>query len=104
LPILLSIHVEKNIDVHVIIMLLECYDDFDDYMVVHLKTPPDWSSDYASKILKPQKGLWKPMGKDFFASDKNMKFNMPLHDNGVITSLRIVTLTSPETAFILNLI
>jgi len=65
-------------------MLLECYDEFDDYMVVHFETPTDWSSDYACKILKPREGLWKTMEKGFCAGGRNMKFNMPVYDNGVI--------------------
>ncbi|KAK7368408.1 hypothetical protein VNO80_10433 [Phaseolus coccineus] len=84
LPISLPTHDEKNLNAHVIIMLLECYDEFDDYMVVHFETPTDWSSDYACKILKPREGLWKPMEKGFCAGGRNMKFNMPVHHNGVI--------------------
>ncbi|KAK7379616.1 hypothetical protein VNO80_05080 [Phaseolus coccineus] len=83
LPISLPTH-DENLNAHVIIMLLECYDGFDDYMVVHFETPTDWSSDYACKILKPRKGLWKAMEKGFSAGGRNMKFNMPVHDNGVI--------------------
>ncbi|ESW18563.1 hypothetical protein PHAVU_006G051800, partial [Phaseolus vulgaris] len=85
LPISLPTHDEYlNVHAHVMIMLLECYDEFDDYMVVHFETPTDWSSDYACKILKPREGLWKPMEKGFCTGGKNMKFNMPVHDNGVI--------------------
>ncbi|XP_068475316.1 F-box protein At1g30790-like [Phaseolus vulgaris] len=86
LPISLPTHDEENLNAraHVMIMLLECYDEFDDYMVVHFETPTDWSSDYACKILKPQEGLWKTMEKGFCAGGRNIKFNMPVHDNGVI--------------------
>ncbi|KAL9323736.1 hypothetical protein ACSQ67_008593 [Phaseolus vulgaris] len=83
LPISLPTH-DENLNAHVMIMLLECYDEFDDYMVVHFETPTDWSSDYACKILKPREGLWKTMEKGFCASGRNMKFNMPVYDNGVI--------------------
>ncbi|ESW26918.1 hypothetical protein PHAVU_003G159000 [Phaseolus vulgaris] len=85
LPISLPTHDENlNTRAHVMIMLLECYDEFDDYMVVHFETPTDWSSDYACKILKPREGSWKTMEKGFCAGGRNMKFNMPVHDNGVI--------------------
>ncbi|ESW35793.1 hypothetical protein PHAVU_001G265100 [Phaseolus vulgaris] len=86
LPISLPTHDEENLNAraHVMIMLLECYDEFDDYMVVHFETPTDWSSDYACKILKPREGSWKTMEKGFCAGGRNMKFNMPVHDNGVI--------------------
>jgi len=54
--------------VHVMIMLLECYDEFDYYMVVHFETPTDWSWDYACKILKPREGLWKPVDRTYSPS------------------------------------
>ncbi|KAL9319879.1 hypothetical protein ACSQ67_011718 [Phaseolus vulgaris] len=91
-----------NAHTHLMIMLLECYDEFDDYMVVYFETPTDWSSDYACKILKPREGLWKPMEKGFCAGGRNMKFNMPVHDNGVIHFISIVALTSLKGALILN--
>ncbi|KAL9329793.1 hypothetical protein ACSQ67_004796 [Phaseolus vulgaris] len=65
-------------------MLVECYDEFDDYMVVHFETPTDWCSNYACKILKPREGLWKSLGKGFMCEWRNLKFNMLVQHNGVI--------------------
>ena len=83
LPISVPTH-DENLNAHVIIMLVECYDEFDDYMVVHFETPTDWCSNYACKILKPREGLWKSLEKGLCAGGRNLKFNMPVQHNGVI--------------------
>jgi len=69
------------------VLLESSYDGCgDDYMVFHLELEitTDWSSNYPCKILKPKEGLWKTMETSFFASGRNMKFNMPVCCNRAI--------------------
>nr|KYP75651.1 hypothetical protein KK1_019843 [Cajanus cajan] len=85
LPIPSPVQLQENPDIDLIILLLECYNDSDDYMVLHFENPTDWfTSNYACKILKPEEGIWKPMEKSFFAGRRSVKFNMPVHQNGII--------------------
>ncbi|KAL2332632.1 hypothetical protein Fmac_013845 [Flemingia macrophylla] len=85
LPIPSPLELQQNPDIDMIILLLECYNDDDDYMVLHFENPTNWSSsNYACKILKPKEGTWKLMEKSFFGGSRSMKFNMHVYHNRVI--------------------
>ncbi|TKY46079.1 F-box protein [Spatholobus suberectus] len=84
LPIPSPKQVQEKPDADLIMVLLECSNSCDDYMVLHFEGPTDWSSNYACKFYKPKEGLWKAMEKSFFVGGRNMKFNMPVYYNGAI--------------------
>ncbi|RDX61139.1 hypothetical protein CR513_60658, partial [Mucuna pruriens] len=85
LPIPSPKQIEEKSDADIIMVLLECSNHFDDYIVVHFEDPTDWSSNYGCKFYKPNEGLWKAKEERFSAGGRNMKCNMhvswnhPLH-------------------------